>query len=114
MESKHLYLISFGTGSEYRYYAKSAAPVEIKTADDVKAFLKKEFPDAAGMKFIVTPDVKAIPRGDEGKYAAYPELDSVTLKDIEAHLETEHEVKRATKELNSDAPYDDINPDALS
>lgn len=110
---KELYIISFGTSSKYRFYADENDRTKMEKSADIRKYLMERFPDGGDMKFIETPDVERISSADEAKYSSYPLLDASTLSGIEKHLATEHEVVRDTDEINSDAPFDSLNPDAL-
>lgn len=108
-----LYIISFGTSSDYRFFADGEDRKKLETTSAVKKYLQERFPDAGEMNFIETPVVKRIAAADESKYSSYPMLDSATLLQIEKHLATEHKVARENDRLDSNAPFDDLNPNAL-
>ncbi len=106
--NKDLYIISFGTSSSYRLYVGKDT-----IESEIRDYLKKTFPDGGKMRFLDSAQIKRVEPRDEEKYASYPPLDATALKTLEKHLDVEQLVKRATTELNSNAPFGALNPDAL-
>lgn len=120
METKRLYIVSFGDLKKYRYdYVDStegsmmdhAEPLK-EIEDEIRDYLAKEFPGEA-LAYYTTAKVTEVNVADRDKYSEYPYLDRVEIEKIKADLKRQIEVRNADKEMDSDAPYSNVNPDAV-
>ncbi len=105
------YLVSFGNSSQYILH-DSASGKESKLTrieDELNSFLKEKFPDEA-FAYFTSPHIKEIEKPED--YAGYPELDSAALDQIKKVLLTEVKNFESQQELDSDAPFANVNPGA--
>lgn len=102
IEDNKTYIVSLGDTKKYR-----ATGAQLKNySEELKAYLNKEF---AGdpLKFYDSVNV------EEGDAASYPELTHVEFEKVKTDLKRQLEVREADKELDSDAPYSDVDKDAI-
>ncbi len=121
MENKErLLLVSFGDSRQYRFqYKEDADETELSHRNHLEAierqldeYLTKEFPGKT-FAYYITPKVTEVMMKDAAEYAEYPVLDDAAIKEIEQVLKTEIINRGDQRELDLDAPYSDVNPDAL-
>ncbi len=113
---KHLYIVSFANSNKYRY--EFDAPANAESLHNSLAFeklekqlnqnLKKEFPEEP-IAYYTSARVEEISPDHREKWSQFPPLDEQALATIEKLLAKEIRDQLATQELNSDAPWSDIN-----
>lgn len=109
MATKDLYIVSFGDSDQYR----TTCPDCIKqVSDKVKAYLSEKFPGTKTLDFTL-PTVSKVPAGREADYTSYPELDADAVERIKQVLADEMDNRAFQKSIDRNAPFADINPDAL-
>lgn len=108
-----VYLVSFGNSAKYILRDKEAGKDSrlAKIETELNAFLRDRFPDEP-FAYFTSPRVDVISRVDAEKYASYPPLDAEAIDDIKKVLAKEVEDMEATKRMNSNAPYSNVNPGA--
>lgn len=109
MKGKDLYIISFGTSNEYRYYSDHMQPEAEDVAAEIKHELVKEYPSMANLHFLEKIEVHRVGKSDESKYQGYPMLDAEAIKNIETHLCVEAKNKADVQQAILNAPYSDID-----
>lgn len=114
MESKKLYLISFGNSKEYilsdTREGRDAKLYKLeKTLND---FLKERFPQDS-FAYYTTPKVTELNPAHYARYASYPPLDSADVEEIEEVLEKEVVNMNFQNKIDSNAPYANVNPAAV-
>lgn len=103
MEDNKIYIVSLGDTRKYR-----ATGAELKKySDELKEYLSSEFAGEA-IQYYDTANVS-----ESEDPMQYPELTHVEFEKIKSDLKRQIEVRDDDKELNSDAPFSDVNPDAL-
>ncbi|MDE7442254.1 MAG: hypothetical protein K2M69_08830 [Muribaculaceae bacterium] len=103
MEDTKTYIVSLGDSKKYR-----ATGADLKKySDELKEYLSSEFAGEA-IKYY---DTASVSESDDPM--KYPELTHVEFEKVKSDLKRQIEVRNEDKELNSDAPYSDVNPDAL-
>lgn len=120
METKRLYIVSFGDSRKYRYeYTDTTAGSSMDHADplkrvedELKQYLEKEFPGEA-LAYYSTPKITEVNYKDLEKFADYPTLDRVELEKIKTDLKRQVEVRNQDKDMDSDAPFSNVNPSAV-
>lgn len=113
---RKLYIVSFGDSRQYRYQFDSSdadASIEHSAAfkniiAELTKRLEADCPDAKHFAGIVNPKVMEVRPEDEGRYAAYPDLDKNAIEEIEKVLLREVQVRSDLKEQIRNAPYADI------
>ena len=108
MESKRNYIVSFGDSNKYSVsfdgtkeeFENSGLLKDIK--NKVCAYLKEKFP-TGGYADTVRIDVE-----DSDGHGKYPELDKTGIEDLLESVKRQVEVMREGKELNNNAPFDNI------
>lgn len=116
METKKLFIVSFGDSRKYRYeYIDRTEGTSMNHADPLKEvekemrdYLEKEFPGQS-LTYYYTPKVTEVNMSDSSKFAEYPELDKIELEKLKADVKRQIEVRGADNLLDSDAPYSDIS-----
>lgn len=112
---KRLFIVSFGNSREYRLEVSDSGdsyllihkdPLE-KVEVEIKEYLSSRFPGQNLAYFESAKATEVDP--DDMKYADYPELDEQGIAEIEKELVTEVEMRSATRELDRDAPYSNVN-----
>ncbi|MDE7180750.1 MAG: hypothetical protein K2N88_06090 [Muribaculaceae bacterium] len=108
---KKTVVISFGDSAKYRVPSIESSEKDLKAVEEnVKTYLKVKFPEIEALPFYSSMKVEEV---DPAEAANYDEFNADALKSIRSVLVTEVKDARSLDVLNSDAPYSDINPDAL-
>ncbi len=108
-----IYLVSFGNSGKYILHDEASGKDSrlTKVEAELNSFLRKRFPDES-FAYFTTPRVDEISNEDATEYASYPLLDSAAVDQIKDVLVKEVEDMEATRRINRDAPYSDVNPAA--
>lgn len=117
---KKLYIVSFGDSAKYRFEYEMPAnadalfkPSPFEGVEHLlDEYLTKEFP-GHHFPFLTSAKATEVDPSHADRYADYPLLDGEALKAIEKELGKEAREFEATSELNDNAPYADVNPDAF-
>lgn len=107
-DKKKLYIVSFGDSRQYRMEAEEVGTPLLEIENKLNTMLQTKFPGDT-FAYFTTPKVVEISWEHRDRYAEYPELDGKAVADIEEVLVKEVEERNALRELDSDAPYADIN-----
>lgn len=102
------YIVSFGNSDRYFLHDvdnKTLANIEAQ----LNAFLKSKFPDET-FAYYTTPKVDEVSDKNRDKYKSYPPLDAKAIESIKKVLTTEVADMEANRNLNSDAPFANVNP----
>lgn len=102
--AKEMYLVSFGNSSKY---VTSSGETIKKITDKIAEGVEKVFPSMDKSK-IPEPTVEKLPEGAD--CSSYQELDLKAIPAIVKSLVTGKEDAASVKELNSNAPWDKLNP----
>ena len=112
----HLYIVIFSASKQYRY--EFDAPADSDSLHNSLAFeelekqlnqyLKKEFPDEP-IAYYTSARVEEISPEHRERWEQYPPLDEEAVANIEKLLAREIRDRLSNEELNSDAPWADIN-----
>lgn len=113
MEKKHMYLISFGTSSTYRYYSTADDSKGDKIIAEIKKALSEKFPSWKGLGYIEKANIHRIDPRHEAEYSKYTLLDDKTLPLLVEHLVTEARNEADVRDGILNAPDAEVNPDAL-
>lgn len=117
---KRLYIVSFGDSDKYRYeYTEPEGADALLHRPDpfqplekrLGEYLAKRFPGKSFADLISARATEVLP-GHAGRYAGYPLLDEKAISRIEEILSNEAANREDQKELDSNAPWADINPNA--
>ncbi|MBD5189454.1 MAG: hypothetical protein HDS95_04165 [Bacteroidales bacterium] len=103
MEDTKTYIVSLGDSQ--KYLAKGS--VLKKYSEELKKYLSTQF---AGEAISYYDAVKV--EESDGK-TDYPELTHVEFEKIKSDLKRQIEVRNEDKELDSDAPFSDVDKDAI-
>ena len=103
MEDNKTYIVSLGDSQKYRV---NGAELK-KYSEELKEYLSTQFAGEA-IKYYDTANVE---ESDDPE--KYPELTHVEFEKIKTDLKRQIEVRNEDTELNSDAPYSDVNSSAL-
>lgn len=110
MDSKKIYIVSFGGSDEYSVAFNGSRDELMKSrefrdiVDQLKDCLKNDFP-AGNYDGLISPKVREANPSDKD----YPELTSEAVRHIKYHLKREGEVLMDNKKIDRNAPYADIN-----
>lgn len=96
------YIVSFGNSNSYSVASELEAD---RLHEKIVESLKKRFP-LGNVKNIATIDIR---EADAATAAKYPTLDEKAIEAICASLKRSMQVSAEDRELNSDAPFSDIN-----
>ncbi|MDE5808602.1 MAG: hypothetical protein K2H76_10840 [Muribaculaceae bacterium] len=102
MEDNKTYIVSLGDSQKYRVKGADLK----KYSEELKEYLSTQFAGEA-IKYYDTANVE---ESDDPE--KYPELTRIEFEKIKADLKRQIEVRDDDKELNLDAPFSDVNPDA--
>lgn len=113
---KKLYIVSFGDSRKYRMWYEVPEGVDSLHKPDpfsaiserLKEKIHAECSEAGNLAYFVAPRATEIEPSHESKYASYPELNDEALAEIEKEVLKEVRERNAVKELNSDAPFSDV------
>lgn len=103
MEDTKTYIVSLGDTKKYRV---SGADLK-KYSEELKDYLSSEFAGEA-IKYYDTASVSESEDSEK-----YPELTHVEFEKIKTDLKRQIEVRNEDQELNSDAPYSDVDKSAI-
>ena len=103
MEDTKTYIVSLGDSKKYRATGAQLKQYE----EELKKYLSKEFAGEP-INFYDSTSVEECSDPD-----AYPELTHVEFEKVKTDLKRQLEVRAGYEQLDSDAPYSDVNPDAL-
>lgn len=115
---KHCYLVSFGDSDTYRFEYEMPAdaddlhkPQPFSHIEEIlRQYLSGKFPGQS-FAFLTSAKATEIDPAHADRYSSYPILDSKAILDIENVISREARDMNYIKNLNSNAPYDDTNPD---
>lgn len=111
-------MISFGDSSQYKLPFEDSKEALEKSAQlvalehELRDYLNDKLPES-NVTYYVTPKVVEVEPGDAEKYASYPVLDAAAVADIKKRLLKGVQDMNSLKELNRNAPFDDLNESAL-
>ncbi|MDE5552898.1 MAG: hypothetical protein K2I91_06825 [Muribaculaceae bacterium] len=110
---KRLYIVSFGHSDSYEIQDTEAAVKERLSAieKELNSYLGGLFPEET-FAYYTTPRVTEVESAHAAKYKGYPRLDAEAVESIKKVLATEVRNMNDQKELNSDAPFANVNPGA--
>ncbi len=103
MEDNKTYIVSLGDSRKYRVKGEELK----KYSEELKTYLSTQFAGEA-IKYY---DAANVEESDDPE--KYPELTHVEFEKIKTDLKRQIEVRNEDKEMNSDAPYSDVNPSAV-
>ena len=103
METDKIYIVSLGDTRKYR---ATGAELE-KFSEELKEYLSTQFAGEALSYY----DAVKVEESDDVK--DYPELTHVEFEKIKTDLKRQIEVRNADQVLDSDAPYSDVDKDAI-
>lgn len=112
---RRLYLVSFGDSRQYRIEFDDVANVDpfhhtnpvAEVEKEIKDYLENLFPGES-LAYFDSAKVEEVDINDAAKYADYPVLDAKAVKEIEAELNTELQVRDANCKLDANARFDKI------
>lgn len=106
---KKFYIVSFGDSEKYRLETDEIAEKALEPiVEGLKNYMSGKFP-GRDFSYYTTPDVKEINRMDKSEYQSYPVLDTVAVAKIRKVIDNGMKDKESLCELNSNAPFDDLN-----
>lgn len=116
---KRMYIVSFGDSKKYRLPFEDAQgagaaqwPTPLNIVEkELNDYLREKFPEQA-FAYYTTPKVEEVDWESRADYDSYPLLDSDAIRDIKKVLVTEVEDMQSLRDLNSNAPYSDVNSQA--
>ncbi len=113
--TNRLFIVSFGDSRKYRmeytdakdpYSLDHSAPfTEIEA--ELNEYLKSQFPDES-FAYYTSPKVTEVSWEHRDQYMNYPVLDDKAIADIKKVLVKEVKDMNDNRELNSDAPWNDV------
>ena len=103
MEDNKTYIVSLGDTRKYRV---SGAELK-KYEQELKDYLSSEF---AGEPLNFYDSVSLVESDDA---SAYPELTHVEFEKVKSDIKRQLEVRNGYEQLDSDAPYSDIDKSAV-
>lgn len=111
--NKKLYLVSFGHSDTYALSAshEEATVCLDRIEAELNAALKSRFPEDT-FAYYTTPRVTEVDADHSSEYAGYPALDEKAVEAIKKVLETEVQNMNDQNQLDSDAPFANVNPAA--
>lgn len=105
------YIVSFGNSDKYRLPFIESDDRDIKLVrEDVESYLKGRFPQFAGLKFLEKMNLE---KTTDTSARALPEFNADALNHIKDVLKIEVEDAESLEILDSNAPYAEINRDAI-
>lgn len=113
MEKKNAFIVSFGDSDKFRAEFDGtkdqfeSSPEFVALVGKVAGYVKSHFPGDDYKRYI-TPQVMEVD-ADDVRFAGFPKFDDAVASEIEKTLSVEIENMRSQKELDSNAPYSDIN-----
>lgn len=116
MENRdRLYIVSFGNSAKFRMIypgtkeeiEKSSMMKDIK--DELTDYMRDKIPVCDCISQFTTPHIREVETRDADKYAGYPDINSGAIEKLKHLVLAEVRDKLALKELNSNAPYDNIS-----
>lgn len=106
---KSLFIVSFGDSRKYR----TSSGDKIKSvADTLRDMLVPEYPDTKITGYLI-PAVEEVSGQDADQYGDLPKLDKDAVTEIAGVLRCEIENMVSQKELDLNAPFNDINSSAV-
>lgn len=109
-----LYIVSFGDSRQYKLRLPgndaargSNAQKFVNVENELNAYLKSLFPEET-FAYFTTAKVEEVPAGKEEEYASYPSLDDKAIAEIKENLRREVTNMNFQKQLDSDAPFNDV------
>lgn len=103
MEDNKTYIVSLGDSQKYR-----STGAQLKEySEELKKYLSTQFAGEA-IKYYDTANVEESENPEK-----YPELTHVEFEKIKSDLKRQIEVRNEDKEMNSDAPFSNVNPSAI-
>lgn len=116
MDTKRLYIVSFGDSNQYRVEFDDVANVDPfhhtnpleRIEAEIETYLEGLFPGKP-LAYYITPKVIEVNWEDRDKYVSYPVLDDKAVKEIEAVLRTGVENMESQNTLDINAPYAEVN-----
>lgn len=121
MENRErLLLVSFGDSRQYRFrYTEDPEETTLSHRNHLESierrlddYLTAEFPGKT-FAYYITPKVTEVSINDAAEYNDYPVLDDAAITEIEKILKTEILNRGDQQELDLNAPYADVNAQAL-
>lgn len=107
---KPLYIVSFGDSRKFR----TSSPEKIKHASDtLRNTLTEEFQGVKITRFLI-PTIDEVQPLHADQYADLPKLDKEGINEIADTLRKEIENRADQECLDLNAPFNDINPDAVA
>ncbi len=103
MEDNKTYIVSLGDTRKYRATGAQLKEYE----EELKKYLSKEFAGEP-VNFYDRATVE-----ETGDASAYPELTHVEFEKVKTDLKRQIEVRNEDKEMDSDAPYSDVDKSAI-
>lgn len=110
---RRMYVVSFGHSDKYlitgtRHEVEHRLHAVEKEFNDA---LKAKYPDEP-FAYFTTPRLTEVDPSHEQKYAGYRQFDDQAVAEIRKILGREIKDMEDTREINSDAPFSDVNPAA--
>ncbi|MDE5869974.1 MAG: hypothetical protein K2H18_07055 [Muribaculaceae bacterium] len=102
IDDNKTYIVSLGDTRKYRVKGSELK----KYSEELKKYLSSEF-DGEALTYYDTANV------EEGDAAKYPELTHVEFEKVKTDLKRQIEVRNTDAEMDSDAPYSDVNKSAI-
>lgn len=107
---KSLFIVSFGDSRKFR----TSSAEKIKSiADALRNMLSPEFEGVKITRFLI-PTIDEVQPVSATQYADLPKLDKDALQEIAATLRVEITNWEDQKKLDLNAPFDEINPEAVA
>lgn len=112
-KTEKIYLVRFGNSDLYLLRDTEAGEKSYLTRieAELNAFLRKKFQNE-NFAYYTHPRVDEVSPMDAAKYENLPPLDEKAMASIKEVLAREVTDMQDTKELNSDAPFSNVNPAA--
>lgn len=110
---KRLYIVSFGHSDSYEIYGTESAVKERLSAieSELNSYLGGLFPEDT-FAYYTTPRVTEVEPGHAARYEGYRKLDEEAVESIKKVLVNEVRNMNDQNELDSDAPFANVNPGA--
>ena len=104
------YIVTFGNSAKYVVHdnEQDARRIIDDAARDIDYRLHHQFPEHEDLRYYYTPRVEEATAEEKEHINEYPVLDKAAVDDIYDALATEVEANRDIRDLNRNAPFDDI------
>ena len=108
-----LCIISFGDSEKFRLSLPDGSSEIRDIQSEVKSFLNKKYPNLAGLNYYDAVTVTPVAPQDAAQYDGYPVFNESAVTQIKHTLEREVENYENQRVLNRNAPWSEIEKNAL-